>query len=62
VQPLVLEHSLRIQRERVHLLVGDLMDAFGDAIGRLSLSPPSLEDVFIQATGHRFWADQEEGQ
>ena len=29
----------------------------GDKVERLTVSRPSLEDVFIQKTGHRFWSD-----
>ncbi|MHC4515481.1 MAG: ABC transporter ATP-binding protein [Planctomycetota bacterium] len=56
-QPVVLDHSLRLQVENAHRLVPDLVDTFGDRIRRLALSHPSLEDVYIQKTGHRFWVD-----
>ena len=56
-EPLVLDRSLRLQAKDAHRLVGDLVDAFGDRVRRVSLSHPSLEDVYIQKTGHRFWKD-----
>ena len=56
-EPVVLDHSLRLQVENAHRLVADLVDTFGDRIRRLALSHPSLEDVYIQKTGHRFWVD-----
>ncbi len=56
-QPVVLDKSLRFQAEDAHRLVGDLVDAFGDRIRRVALSHPSLEDVYIQKTGHAFWTE-----
>lgn len=57
---LVLDHTLRIQAENAHRLIGDLVEAFGDRVDRISLSHPSLEDVYIQKTGHRFWSEKDE--
>ena len=57
--PVVLDHSLRLQVENAHRLVADLVDAFGDRVRRLLLSHPSLEDVYIQKTGHRFWVEND---
>ncbi len=56
-EPVVLDRSLRLQAKDAHRLVGDLVDAFGDRIRRVSLSHPSLEDVYTQKTGHSFWKD-----
>jgi ABC-2 type transport system ATP-binding protein len=56
-EPLVLDRSLRLQVKDAHRLVGDLVEAFGDRVRRVSLSHPSLEDVYIRKTGHRFWKD-----
>ena len=58
VETLVLDRTLRIQAANAHRLVGDLVDAFGTRIDAVSLSHPSLEDVYIQKTGHRFWAEE----
>ena len=60
LDPLVLDHTLRIQAENAHRLIGDLVEAFGDRVDRVSLSHPSLEDVYIQKTGHRFWSEKDE--
>lgn len=59
VEPIVLERSLRVQRDDAHKLVPDVIDGFGDEVETVAVSHPSLEDVFIQATGHRFWGDEE---
>jgi ABC-2 type transport system ATP-binding protein len=57
VKPLTMGNSLRIERERGHELLRELVDAFPDEITTVSLGKPTLEDVFIHRTGHRFWED-----
>lgn len=51
--------SLRIERESGHELVRDLVAAFPQDIKAVSFGKPTLEDVFIQRTGHRFWNEEE---
>ena len=58
IEGLVLDHSVRIRVDNAHRLVGDLVDALGDRLDRVTLSHPSLEDVYIEKTGHRFWAEK----
>ncbi|MCA9007541.1 MAG: ATP-binding cassette domain-containing protein, partial [Planctomycetaceae bacterium] len=53
-----LGESLRLEQEQGHLLVGKLMDRFSEEIQSISLGKPTLEDVFLVRTGHRF--EQEE--
>ncbi|HUG18178.1 MAG TPA: ATP-binding cassette domain-containing protein [Planctomycetaceae bacterium] len=50
--------SLRIERTRGHELIRDLMEAFPEEIESISLGKPTLEDVFIHQTGHRFWEEE----
>jgi len=50
----VVERTVRIERERGHELVPQLVDAFPDAISGLTLGKPTLDDVFVRRTGHRF--------
>lgn len=52
--------GLRIEREQGHEFVRDLVASFPDQIKTISLGKPTLEDVFIQRTGHRFWNDDED--
>jgi len=52
---LVLEGSVRLEQPEGHRWVPQLMEAFGGQIESLTLGKPSLEDVFIARTGHRFW-------
>jgi ABC-2 type transport system ATP-binding protein len=47
--------SLRIERKAGHELLRDIVAAFPDEITSISLAKPTLEDVFIARTGHRFW-------
>jgi ABC-2 type transport system ATP-binding protein len=42
--------------------VARVMEAFGDRIDAITLGRPSLEDVFIDKTGHRFWSRAEDDQ
>lgn len=47
--------SLRIERQAGHELLRDIVAAFPQDISAISLAKPTLEDVFIARTGHRFW-------
>lgn len=47
--------ALRIERERGHELLRELVEAFPEAIAEISLGKPTLEDVFIKRTGRQFW-------
>ncbi len=62
LMPKLVDRDLRIEHAAGHELLRDLVAAFPDEISAVSLSKPTLEDVFIARTGHRFWddADQED--
>jgi ABC-2 type transport system ATP-binding protein len=55
IDPQPLGDALRIEHPRGHELLGRLMEAFPDRITNVALGKPTLEDVFIARTGHRFW-------
>src|SRR5712691_8986223 len=57
VEPRSLGGTLRIERTRGHEFLRELVDAFPEDITSVSMGKPSLEDVFITKTGHRFWED-----
>jgi ABC-2 type transport system ATP-binding protein len=57
VEPTVLGHTVRLEREHGHRFVTDVVEAFPGEIDGISVAKPSLEDVFISRTGHRFWTD-----
>jgi ABC-2 type transport system ATP-binding protein len=52
--PTVVGDMVRIERERGHEFITELIEAFPGEIDAVTLSKPTLEDVFIQRTGHRF--------
>ena len=52
------EGTVRIEAESGHALIPRLVERFGDRIEGIALKKPTLEDVFIQATGHRFWTEE----
>jgi ABC-2 type transport system ATP-binding protein len=54
--------ALRIERTAGHELIRDVVAEFGELIKSASLGKPTLEDVFIQRTGHKFWDAEEEAQ
>ncbi len=45
---------LRIEIQRGHEFIPQLVEAFPGAIRSISLGKPTLEDVFVRATGRRF--------
>lgn len=57
IVPLVMDGKLRLERSNGHRFSAELVEAFPGEIDALSVSKPSLEDVFIKRTGHRFWSD-----
>jgi ABC-2 type transport system ATP-binding protein len=59
--PIVLNGSVRIERERGHEFVARLVEAFPGQIEEISLGKPTLEDVFVHQTGHRFWDEERDG-
>jgi ABC-2 type transport system ATP-binding protein len=54
----VIDRQVRIERENGHRFVTDVVEAFPGEIDAVSIAKPSLEDVFIRRTGHRFWSEQ----
>jgi len=59
-EPAVLDGKVRLEREAGHRFVTDVVEAFPGEIQALSVSKPTLEDVFIDRTGHRFWNEEAE--
>ena len=60
VAPTVMGKTVRLERPEGHRLVTSVVEAFPGEIDGISVARPSLEDVFIQRTGHRFWTDTQE--
>jgi ABC-2 type transport system ATP-binding protein len=51
----IVDGALRIQRQNGPEFVPALFEAFPGRIEAVSVGRPTLEDVFIQRTGHRLW-------
>src|SRR5437016_6435486 len=51
----VIGNQLRIEKDHAHRFVTDLVEAFPGEIDAVSIAKPSIEDVFIRRTGHKFW-------
>ena len=56
----VLGGQVRMERENGHRFITDVVESFPGEIQAVSVSQPSLEDVFIHRTGHRFWTEQDQ--
>ncbi len=54
VRAALVDGTLRIERPRGHELVGRLVEEFGAEIESITFGRPTLEDVFVHLTGHRF--------
>ncbi|HUJ10411.1 MAG TPA: ATP-binding cassette domain-containing protein [Verrucomicrobiae bacterium] len=50
----VLDGNVRIERNNGHKFITELVEAFPGQIEAISIHKPTLEDVFIRMTGHRF--------
>jgi ABC-2 type transport system ATP-binding protein len=57
VDTTVMDKQVRVEIENGHRFVPDVVEAFPGEIQSLSVSKPTLEDVFIHRTGHRFWSE-----
>ncbi len=57
-EPATLGASVRIEHEQGHRFVTGVIEAFPGEIEGIRVQKPSLADVFIQRTGHRFWHEE----
>lgn len=55
--PTRLGDTLRLEKPDGHIFIRQLVEAFPDEITGVSTAKPTLEDVFVHETGHRFWGD-----
>ncbi len=60
VAPVVLDGKLRLELDNGHRFASNVIEAFPGEVQAISVSKPTLEDVFIDRTGHRFWSEEGE--
>ena len=51
----ILDGLLRIEKADGHQFIASLIESFPGMIDSVTLAKPTLEDVFIERTGHRLW-------
>jgi ABC-2 type transport system ATP-binding protein len=56
-EPKVIDGALRLEQADGHQWIARLVEAFPADIQTITLGKPTLEDVFIARTGHRFFGD-----
>jgi ABC-2 type transport system ATP-binding protein len=54
----VVDGTVRLEQPDGHQWVPRLVEAFPDRIDAITLGKPTLEDVFIHTTGHKFWVGE----
>jgi ABC-2 type transport system ATP-binding protein len=57
IEARILDGRVRVERANGHRFITDLVEAFPGQIDAVSVHKPTLEDVFIRLTGHRFEGD-----
>ena len=55
----VIDDAVRLEQENGAAWTPKLFEAFGDQITELTIGKPTLEDVFIARTGHRFFGSED---
>ena len=60
LQPQVIDGAVRLEVAGGHTWIARLVEAFPGRIQAIRLGKPTLEDVFIARTGHRFWRQKED--
>ena len=57
LKPTLLNGCVRIEKTSGHEFIAKLIEAFPGTIDSVTLAKPTLEDVFIDRTGHRLWEE-----
>lgn len=57
VEAKVVEGSVRLERAEGPRFVPQLVEAFPGLVASVTVGKPTLEDVFVRHTGHRFWGE-----
>jgi ABC-2 type transport system ATP-binding protein len=61
ITPQLMNGMIRLELQRGHEFVPKLIESFPGKITSVTVSKPTLEDVFIHKTGRRFWSEQDNG-
>lgn len=56
----VIDGTLRLERPEGHKLIPQIAEAFPGRLRSIRVGKPTLEDVFVRSTGHRFARGEEE--
>ncbi len=59
---IVVDGQVRLEQPDGHQWIPRLVEAFPDDIESIKLGKPTLEDVFIAKTGHRYWTRAEDNR
>jgi ABC-2 type transport system ATP-binding protein len=62
IKAAMVDNAVRLEVPEGHRWISRLVEAFPGQIAAIRLGQPTLEDVFIARTGHRFWRDTREGE
>src|SRR5262245_39492238 len=57
IRAVEVDGSVRLEQPDGHQWIARLVEAFPDRTDSITLGKPTLEDVFIHFTGHRFWSE-----
>ena len=57
LESVVLDGTVRIEKTDGHEFIAELIESFPGMIDSVTLAKPTLEDVFIDRTGHRLWEE-----
>ena len=60
LQATVIDGAVRMELQQGHKFVTELMESYSDRVEAVTVGKPTLEDVFIHETGHRFWGLENE--
>ena len=56
----IIDGQVRLEVPDGHTWISRIVEAFPGRVAAIRLGKPTLEDVFIHSTGHRFWQEREE--
>ncbi|MGH7961509.1 MAG: ABC transporter ATP-binding protein [Candidatus Binatia bacterium] len=60
-EPTLIDGMLRIERPQGHEFVREVVESFPGEVQSVTFGRPTLEDVFVHETGHRFWEENSNG-